>query len=289
MEEDLYKKAVEYIKTTEYASIQHIRKGLKIDYNSAEDIIERMQNEGIVSSPNKKGDRVILIKKENGESYNNPKNKEKNSALYYILAIVIGVIWAFNSNEKYRDITIDYSRVSDIKPYAIQKITQSDNKLYKENIKKMGIKTLEAGNESLQTAALYAMAFDKKCKSVELSILDASSTECNPVFSVSCNGGLLYTFLKEDIKLEIEGCENRKIKKISDSDMIAECVFSIKNKLTYPATYEAIEYNKRWIDNARFEVVIPFTAKNGFGVPVEETAVCYFIGYRMYSFNLAGM
>ncbi|WFW29923.1 MAG: DNA translocase FtsK 4TM domain-containing protein [Wolbachia endosymbiont of Menacanthus eurysternus] len=59
---DLYKQAVAIIQSNKKVSISYIQRRLRIGYNKAANIIERMEKEGIVSTPNLSGKREILIK-----------------------------------------------------------------------------------------------------------------------------------------------------------------------------------------------------------------------------------
>lgn len=64
-DELLYNKAIEIILNDEKVSISYIQRQLKIGYNRAANIIERMENEGVISKPNSIGKRDILIKHHN--------------------------------------------------------------------------------------------------------------------------------------------------------------------------------------------------------------------------------
>jgi S-DNA-T family DNA segregation ATPase FtsK/SpoIIIE len=57
---DLYKKAVEIVTRDNKASISYIQRRLNIGYNKAASLIEKMETEGVVSSPNPSGKREIL-------------------------------------------------------------------------------------------------------------------------------------------------------------------------------------------------------------------------------------
>ncbi len=56
-----YYRAIQVIKTDKKVSISYIQRRLNIGYNPAATIIERMEKEGIISPPNHKGNREILI------------------------------------------------------------------------------------------------------------------------------------------------------------------------------------------------------------------------------------
>ena len=59
-DDDLYKQAVEIIKRDGKVSISYIQRQLRIGYNKAANLVERMEKEGIVSAPNAMGKREIL-------------------------------------------------------------------------------------------------------------------------------------------------------------------------------------------------------------------------------------
>jgi S-DNA-T family DNA segregation ATPase FtsK/SpoIIIE len=59
-ENDLYKKAIAIIKRDKKPSISYLQRQLRIGYNKAANIIEKMEAEGIVSAPNISGKREIL-------------------------------------------------------------------------------------------------------------------------------------------------------------------------------------------------------------------------------------
>lgn len=60
-ENDLYKQAVEIIRRDRKASTSYLQRRLQIGYNRAATIIEQMEKQGLVSEPNHKGRREILI------------------------------------------------------------------------------------------------------------------------------------------------------------------------------------------------------------------------------------
>jgi len=61
-EDDLFRKAVEVVCRDNKASTSYVQRRLKIGYNRAASLIERMEEEGIISGPNHAGKREILIK-----------------------------------------------------------------------------------------------------------------------------------------------------------------------------------------------------------------------------------
>lgn len=59
--DDLYDKALAVVARDKKASTSYIQRRLQIGYNRAASLIERMEKEGVVSSPNHKGVREILL------------------------------------------------------------------------------------------------------------------------------------------------------------------------------------------------------------------------------------
>jgi len=59
-EEDLYKMAIRVVMEDKRTSISYIQRKLRIGYNKAAIFVERMQDDGILSSPDKTGKRIIL-------------------------------------------------------------------------------------------------------------------------------------------------------------------------------------------------------------------------------------
>ncbi|MBO6289882.1 MAG: DNA translocase FtsK 4TM domain-containing protein [Alphaproteobacteria bacterium] len=59
-EEDLYMQAVEIVKTEKKASTSYIQRKLRIGYNRAANLIERMEREGIVSKPDHVNRREVI-------------------------------------------------------------------------------------------------------------------------------------------------------------------------------------------------------------------------------------
>jgi S-DNA-T family DNA segregation ATPase FtsK/SpoIIIE len=57
----LYKKAVQIVRLERKASISYIQRSLRIGYNRAAILVEKMENDGIVSPPNHTGKREILL------------------------------------------------------------------------------------------------------------------------------------------------------------------------------------------------------------------------------------
>ena len=59
--DDLYDKALAVVARDRKASTSYIQRRLQIGYNRAATLIERMENEGVVSAPNHKGAREVLL------------------------------------------------------------------------------------------------------------------------------------------------------------------------------------------------------------------------------------
>ena len=59
-EEDLYREAVAIVRRDKRASTSYVQRRLKIGYNRAASIIERMEQDGVISAPNHAGKREIL-------------------------------------------------------------------------------------------------------------------------------------------------------------------------------------------------------------------------------------
>ena len=59
-EEDLYREAVAIVRRDKRASTSYVQRRLKIGYNRAASLIERMEQEGVISAPNHAGKREIL-------------------------------------------------------------------------------------------------------------------------------------------------------------------------------------------------------------------------------------
>ncbi|AFB21529.1 FtsK/SpoIIIE family DNA translocase [Rickettsia canadensis] len=62
-DEVLYKKAVQIVHNERKSSISYIQRSLRIGYNKAANLVEKMEKEGIVSPPNHTGKREILLPK----------------------------------------------------------------------------------------------------------------------------------------------------------------------------------------------------------------------------------
>ncbi|WP_045800097.1 DNA translocase FtsK [Rickettsia amblyommatis] len=60
-DEVLYKKAVQIVRDERKSSISYIQRSLRIGYNKAANLVEKMEKEGIVSPPNHTGKREILL------------------------------------------------------------------------------------------------------------------------------------------------------------------------------------------------------------------------------------
>lgn len=60
-DEVLYKKAVQIVRDERKSSISYIQRSLRIGYNKAANLVEKMEREGIVSPPNHTGKREILL------------------------------------------------------------------------------------------------------------------------------------------------------------------------------------------------------------------------------------
>jgi S-DNA-T family DNA segregation ATPase FtsK/SpoIIIE len=59
--DELYDKAVHIVLTDKKASTSYVQRRLAIGYNKAASLIERMEQEGVISAPNHSGKREILV------------------------------------------------------------------------------------------------------------------------------------------------------------------------------------------------------------------------------------
>jgi S-DNA-T family DNA segregation ATPase FtsK/SpoIIIE len=59
--DDLYDKALAVVARDKKASTSYIQRRLQIGYNRAASLIERMEQDGVVSAPNHKGVREVLL------------------------------------------------------------------------------------------------------------------------------------------------------------------------------------------------------------------------------------
>jgi len=59
--DELYEEAKEVVYTDRKTSISHIQRRLRIGYNRAANIVEQLEANGVLSTPNIKGDREIIL------------------------------------------------------------------------------------------------------------------------------------------------------------------------------------------------------------------------------------
>ena len=59
-DEDLYSQAVEIVRNDKKTSISYVQRRLRIGYNRAALLIERMEDEGIITPPDHTGKRSIV-------------------------------------------------------------------------------------------------------------------------------------------------------------------------------------------------------------------------------------
>ena len=59
-DQDLYQQAVAIVKRDKKPSISYVQRQLRIGYNRAAILIEKMEAEGIISAPNISGKRELL-------------------------------------------------------------------------------------------------------------------------------------------------------------------------------------------------------------------------------------
>jgi S-DNA-T family DNA segregation ATPase FtsK/SpoIIIE len=60
-ETQLYKKAIQIVAESQKASTSYIQRQLRVGYNSAARLIERMEKDGLVGQPDHVGRREVLI------------------------------------------------------------------------------------------------------------------------------------------------------------------------------------------------------------------------------------
>ena len=59
--DDLYDQAVQVVLRDKKVSTSYVQRRLGVGYNKAATLIERMEQEGVISSPNGQGKREILV------------------------------------------------------------------------------------------------------------------------------------------------------------------------------------------------------------------------------------
>ena len=59
-DEDLYRQAVEIVRNDKKVSTSYVQRRLRIGYNRAATIIDRMEEEGVISAPDHTGRRQVL-------------------------------------------------------------------------------------------------------------------------------------------------------------------------------------------------------------------------------------
>ncbi len=59
--DDLYTQAVNIVRLERKSSISYIQRCLRIGYNKAANLVEEMEKNGILSSPNHSGKREVLL------------------------------------------------------------------------------------------------------------------------------------------------------------------------------------------------------------------------------------
>jgi S-DNA-T family DNA segregation ATPase FtsK/SpoIIIE len=62
--DDIYTRAIRIVLSDKKTSISYLQRKLRIGYNKAAELIEKMENEGILSSPDNMGKRIIIASKE---------------------------------------------------------------------------------------------------------------------------------------------------------------------------------------------------------------------------------
>jgi DNA segregation ATPase FtsK/SpoIIIE, S-DNA-T family len=59
--DELYEDAKDVVLSDRKTSISHIQRRLRIGYNRAANIVEQLEAKGVLSQPNPKGDREIIL------------------------------------------------------------------------------------------------------------------------------------------------------------------------------------------------------------------------------------
>jgi len=60
-DDQLYKNAIAAVKESGKVSISYVQRALRIGYNRAATLVEKMEKDGVVSAPNHQGKRELLI------------------------------------------------------------------------------------------------------------------------------------------------------------------------------------------------------------------------------------
>ncbi len=139
-----------------------------------------------------------------------------------------------------------------------------------------GKKWIDEINATMPLAVNH-IAKDPKCD--EPVDVDLSNERSKPkkeaVFYVDCKNGERFYISQQELKDgKIVTAESDKL--ADAHKYIRPCVDAIKQQLNYPATFDEKTLSIRAYKGTSGNVVVevPFTAKNGFGVEIENTGKC---------------
>ena len=221
-------------------------------------------------------------------------------AIAFVCWFLIGIVLAgFSTNENKREEIVQssgvtpQSSVSSVQSQPVENVALGNNKnslkadsgieipYTKKNMPKLyanwGAEWVKKINE-MMPKVVDKVAQNPKCDSPELVDLsdNRSVVRKEAVFFVDCkNGERFYVSQKDllsgdEIKSESEQLEGEP------SNYIQPCRENIQSNLQYPSSFddEILSTTARKLPNGSIEIIMPFTAKNGFGNEIPQTARC---------------
>ena len=295
--DDLYQKALKLVYENKGISISIIQRNFKIGYNTAVDIIERMENNGIISPPNKYGKRELLQekiffdsgdKKEIEEKYNNQahniNNQNKSSTILekiimfsFSLLVIFFIFIHFSPTE------IGYN--------AIYYIPETEKELIEKGgrgvLNKFGIEAIKKSNK-LVPLSVQKLAKERKCDKIINALLHVERSSSEKLYvSIDCKDGKRFILSEDDIS------SNKKLLSVKDKLELSFdnnwnlCEYLIKNELSHPASYnQDVGKSSFKINNYSTVINIAFTAKNGFGMPIDFVGHCKFDDIGLVDFKI---
>ncbi|ALT07399.1 hypothetical protein [Moraxella bovoculi] len=164
------------------------------------------------------------------------------------------------------DVVTDYSHI-------VVPITQ---KGFPKTYKTWGKKWIDDINATMPLAVNHIAKSEKCDEPIDVSISDnRSKPKKEVVFFVDCKNGERFFISQEELKSNtMVEAESEKLAEAHK--YIRPCVDAIKQQLNYPATFDEKTLSIRAYKGTSGNVVVevPFTAKNGFGVEIENMGKC---------------
>ena len=220
--------------------------------------------------------------KENNVPLKADEKTDEKKWLFYVLifSITAPFLSALFSDDRFMSL-------APIDENAIQYLPLKKDGIWDAEIKKLGLDTIKKANTLLSEAA-ERVSHSSKCDRIINVMLNSERSKKDDVhIIVDCDNMTRFILNENEIKSKNTPKSLKEKMLAKEYENMSYCENLIKSSLLRPASYSYSFVNSGSnVTNLVTFVQIAFTAKNGFGLPLEHIAYCEFDDRGVLRFDI---